>query len=441
MPPLRPPGPDALSVVDFGATPDDDGDDTGPIQQALDRLTPGQWLVFPPGRYLHNRSLRVTVAGARLWGEGARLHATNPDDQAIMLMADGAGIYGFTLTAAAVTRGSQPRQARVAVFPPSADTPPLAGNEIRGNRIVADPAADARAANSATAAGIFVFRARGFLVADNHVERTLADGIHVTAGSSSGRIVNNTVRETGDDMVGIVSYLGRRGESAETIAADLDTRLAHALVRDIVVEGNDLAGQYWGRGIAVVGARDVTVRANLVSDTTMAAAIYVSREAGWRTAGAHNIVIEGNTVRRVQTTTPRYVAASAPGARRRTGHAAIEVTARIGADEARLPALAEHLRIRGVRIEDNVVDDAAGDGIRVGAPGTGGAVGEISLLGNRIGAVRGQPLRVQGAAAHIACKGNSHDGRPAASAGCDAPIERATGASLACLRAALPKSR
>src|SRR5512138_2714363 len=39
-------------VRDYGATPDDDRDDSDAIQRALDALQPGDTLVFAPGRYL-----------------------------------------------------------------------------------------------------------------------------------------------------------------------------------------------------------------------------------------------------------------------------------------------------------------------------------------------------------------------------------------------------
>src|SRR5882724_6083232 len=84
-------------VTDFGVTPSDSVDNTDAIQRALNGLAPGEWLVFPPGRYLHSKTLHVKVPNTVLWGEGATLHATNPADEAVLLEADGASIYKFTL--------------------------------------------------------------------------------------------------------------------------------------------------------------------------------------------------------------------------------------------------------------------------------------------------------------------------------------------------------
>ena len=418
--PLNGPSGKARSVTEFGAVADDGKDDTAALQRALDALRPGEWLVFPPGQYVHSARLRVRVPGTKLWGRGAHLHATNPADMAVMLMADGAAIYGFTLTAITEKRGNKPHEARIAIHPESSDAPMLRGNEVRGNRIVADPTIDPRAVNSATTTGVFVYKARDFLVAENYVERSLADGIHITAGSAFGRVVRNVVRETGDDMIAMVSYLGRREESAAQIAADLAAR-AERVVHDIVVEGNDVAGQYWGRGISLVGARRITVRNNRISDTT---------------------------------TAPAYVAASLSHGLRKTGHPGILVYAQIENEEAREPALFELLRIRDVRIANNRIEEAANDGIRVSVRGrakgqargksdsdAGEPITAISIAGNRIERVRGKPLDVEGVdeGALLACRDNTTAGSSADVASCRRSQSHAAervvkGAELACLR-------
>ena len=93
--PLMGPSGKARSVTEFGAVPDDGRDATAAIQRALDAMKPGEWLVFPPGRYVHSTRLRVQVPGVKLWGRGAHLHATNPADMAVMLMADGGEVLMF----------------------------------------------------------------------------------------------------------------------------------------------------------------------------------------------------------------------------------------------------------------------------------------------------------------------------------------------------------
>jgi hypothetical protein len=251
-----------------------------------------------------------------------------------------------------------------------------------------------------------------------------------------------------------VSYLGRREESAAQIAGDLDARIERGLVHDVVVEANDLDGQYWGRGISLVGARGITVRGNVISDTTMAAAIYIARESGYRTAGVSDALIERNDIRHVQTTAPRYAAASAPPGRRKTGHAAILVVAQISDDEARIPALWQQLRIRGLRIEDNRIEDTASDAIRVSAPSgaasrsqddpsTTEAISDITVAGNRAEQVRGRVLALAGNAerAQIICRGNAGGGKGADLPDCAARSARRSavaGAALTCASEAVP---
>ncbi len=44
----------AKVVTSFGVAPSDTKDQTAAIQAALDALKPGDWLVFPAGKYLHS---------------------------------------------------------------------------------------------------------------------------------------------------------------------------------------------------------------------------------------------------------------------------------------------------------------------------------------------------------------------------------------------------
>jgi hypothetical protein len=196
------------NVKSFGAKGDGVTDDTAAIQNALTSLSAGDWLAFPAGTDVHSAELKVTRPNVVLWSEGAALKGTNPDRQAVMLQANGASIYNFTLTAVTDVRRDAPWNLRIAVFAADNATFWLTGNVIRNNRIIAGGAAGTALQNGASSAGIFVYRATNFLVAENTVQRSPADAIHMTAGSYKGRVLNNIVREPGDDMIAVVSYLG-----------------------------------------------------------------------------------------------------------------------------------------------------------------------------------------------------------------------------------------
>lgn len=361
--PAAPPAQAILKVTDFGATGNDEVDDTAALQRAIDALKPGQWLVFPPGRYLQGAALHVHQRGVTLWGTGATLHATRPESMAVVLAEDDISLLNFTLTADATTRGALPQQSRIAVWRRDRPEQGVRGATVRGNRII--PAGTQSL--SSTAGGIFLYRASHFLVAGNRIERTAADGIHVTGGSHHGRVLGNTLRETGDDMVGLVSYLGdgsfTRNTAAE-LAATLARRTEAKLVHDVLVANNDLAGAYWARGIAVVGGRHITILRNRIADATRAAAIYLAREGNYVTFGVHNVRVQDNRIDRVQTTRPGD-SGGRPLPARPSGHAAIQLHADLFEEERDQPALAEWLDIQDIAVVGNRVNGTASDGLRV----------------------------------------------------------------------------
>ena len=461
--PAAPPSQGVLKVTDFGAKGNDEVDDTAAIQRAIDALQPGQWLVFPPGRYLQGAALQVRRRGVTLWGAGATLHATRPESMAVVLAEDGVSLLNFTLTAEAQERGSAPQQSRIAVWRSDRPEQGVRGVTVRGNRIVpaGSPAPDT--ALSATSGGIFLYRASDFLVAGNRIERTAADGIHVTGGSHHGRVLGNTLRETGDDMVGLVSYLGdgqfTRNTAAE-LAATLARRTEAKLVHDVLVADNDLSGAYWARGIAVVGGRNITILRNRIADSTRAAAIYVAREGNYVTFGVHNVRVQDNRIDQVQTTQPRY-SGGRPLPERRSGHAAIQLHADLFEDERDLPVLADWLDIQDVAVLGNRVNGSASNGLRVNdtrrkagqaAPAMRGKRADGTVVERRLvpATVRGvwvesnQFQAVQGAALSwpdsgdeaptVHCAGNRLEGRAFdAPLRCAAPMtaqRMATGAAL-----------
>jgi Pectate lyase superfamily protein len=449
---------DAADVRKFGANPDDGQDDAAAIQAALNALQPGQWLVFAAGTYQQGKRLVVRTPGVVLWSEGATLHATNPLDQAVMLAADGASIYNFTLTAVTGSRLHAPWQSRIAVFDRVDRATHLRGNVIRGNRVVNAGAPGTATANSASSAGIFVFRADGFLVAGNEVKRSLSDGIHVTAGSRNGRVLANTVRETGDDMIAMVSYLKSgnwQTETAQTMAATFAERRDLQLVRNVLVAGNDVEGQYWGRGISVVGGADITLRDNRIARTTLAAGILLAREASYVTWGVSNVLVQRNAISQVQTTAPAYVPAGWPGSVSRTGHAGLEIHAFAFDDERLYPALMSALSVQDVRIEHSSVADAAVNGVRIGeGSGTfstltaqrddgsttsrrygGGDVGRISLSRIALSGTGSKPLAIKNQPTetfNVHCDSLTNQGAPLTDAACSGAAPAVSGSSMVC---------
>ncbi len=374
-----------VSVDDFGAKGDGETDDTAAIQQAIRSLTSGGTLRFTPGRtYVKSDLLVVDRADVKLWGYGAVLYSIITDEQAelkgdariaVQLAAPRTAIYGFSI--ATNLRQRPPGHANNKGIHLSSDD-----QEVVGNRLAY--------------AGILARFATNFLIAGNVVCRSTSDGIHTTSGSANGIIAANTVRETGDDMIAIVNY-----------------GLGEPTVGNILIEQNDVSGQYWGRGITVVGGRDVTIRDNRISRTTVGAGILIHSETSYETANVRNVKIEGNVIRDVQTSTPVYD----PDQKAKvTGHAAIDVYGQ-GSQ-----------KVSHVLIRDNTIDHTIKDGVQVR-----GNACSIGIAGNSMSQIGDLPIAIESAstaACPVACRGNTLSGAAVSDPSCRSEMPAVAGSSV-----------
>ena len=245
----------------------DGSDQTDALQQTVDGLQSGQRMVFAPGQYIVSRSLLVKNPGVVISGYGATLVSTNPSDQAIVLSGDGSTLVGFTLVGTGTTRLTTPASAKVEV---TGSNIQVLGVTIRGG----------------ASAGIFVFGGTDIAVVDNNVMSTLADGIHVTHGSHNILVQGNTVTGTGDDMVAVVSYQGDG-----------------ALSSNVLVTGNELSDNPWGRGVSVVGGAHVTITENTVQGVQKAAGVLVAQEDSYQTYSTTNVLVTGNVISDIENST------------------------------------------------------------------------------------------------------------------------------------------
>jgi hypothetical protein len=118
-------------------------------------------------------------------------------------------------------------------------------------------------------------------------------------------VIGNTVEETGDDMIAVVSYGAGEPKCG-----------------DILIEGNNVSGNYSGRGITVVGGKNVTIRRNTIAHTTHGAGILVNSETSWHTSDVHHVLVEDNQISHVQTTAAAY---NPINMRKKTGQGAIDI--------------------------------------------------------------------------------------------------------------------
>jgi parallel beta-helix repeat protein len=329
----------SLPIVDvrtFGALGNGVDDDSRAILDAIGSLHHGGTILFPPGTYRHGDTLAVRPANVTLAGSDATLLAGNPSRAAILLEGENSAIRSLTIASEPPgERGDRNEQSGVVV---SGHGNAVLGNIVRGFKN----------------AGILVVGARNYVIACNRVFDTKSDGIHSTDGASDGYVVHNSVVNSGDDGIAVVSYRTRPQASSVTI------------------EDNSVEHIRWGRGISVIGSTDVVIRRNRIRSVAMAAGIIVAREASYDTPGARNVIIESNTIVDVQ----RSLAPLA--GRDRTGHGAIELNSDSDGPE---------LGVSDVSVVGNSVEGSGYDGIRLH-----GNVSRIVISANRLSNVGGHAI-------------------------------------------------
>lgn len=377
-----------VNVDDFGAKGDGVTDDSDAIIAAIASLKTRGTIVFTPGKtYAKTKGFVLAVPGVRVWGYGAKMFSIVTAEQiragknavqlGFQLKAPDTAVYGLTIF-------SNLRSRLVGAMGNGAIQVTGPRQQVVDNRI------------EYTGNGVLVREGTDFLVARNVVFRSTSDGIHTTTRSKHGRVACNIVRENGDDMIAVVSY-----------------GIGDPNVGDVLIEDNDVAGQYWGRGITVVGGYDVTIRNNKVDKTTHGAAILVASDKSFKTSNVKNVVVEGNTITDVQNTDPAY---NPRGEFNRVNQGAIDVFAPKGQS------------VESVVIRNNSIARAKSDGIYVH-----GEVCGIGLESNQLKDVSGVPIRIasdQSDSCYVACRGNSKNGSSVDDKQCRSEMPHATGSTF-----------
>jgi len=256
----------SVNIVDFGATPNDSTDDTAAIKNAISSAqSQGKVVYVPAGRFNHTL---FYLYGMQMFGDGdtSILYAPNPDDIQIILQGDKSSLTNIKVSAATTVRSNSNK---FAVYMENA-------TNFTINHVTVDGANDA---------GILSYRSSFGQITDNNVQNTLADAIHTTAGSHDIYIARNVVRNPGDDMIAVVSYNG--GQCSNQAGFDM--------VYNVLIENNDVANSNWGRGISVVGGKDITIRNNKIANSS-AAGLYIASESSYNTCSVSNVRIESNTI-------------------------------------------------------------------------------------------------------------------------------------------------
>ncbi|MDB4989795.1 MAG: h16 [Myxococcaceae bacterium] len=365
--------PPIVRVDSFGAKGDGLTDDTAAIRRAVASMSQGGTLVFTEGRIYRKREVVIVEhPDVTLWGYGAILYTVVTDDEASVKAGSGVAIhlrgardalYGLTITSNLRTRPiGHPNESGVV----------LAGED----QTVMD--------NRFEYVGIFAENARHFTIARNVVYRCVTDGIHTTNNSSDGQVLSNVVRQTGDDLIAVVNY-----------------GLGEPTMGRVLIEGNDVAGNYWGRGISVVGGQDVVIRDNKI-DRTQAAAVMVHSETSWSTANVRRVVVEKNRITNMEVLPIEFDPIQVR--RHVSGHAAIDVFGQ------------GNQQVSDVLVRDNTITRARSDGVFVRGNACRVRVSRNTIVSAGDSAIHIETNRAE--ACPVVCDQNKHDGKPVAPDGC-----------------------
>lgn len=346
----------ALSVVNavfavIEISPDETGDCTQKIDEALAAARHQKTYVLArAGTYFHSGMLTVSGVELRGVGDETIFCATNPKMAAIRLTGVGAKLsqcmvmtsYAGKIAANSPDRLANPEAALIWVVGASTF------------------AIDHVFTRSGRSAGILINGAHGIKGGEEgfasithcKVQDTLADGIHMTNGSHSIRVVDNVVSNVGDDCIAVVSYKFQRGTA---VLKDEEE------CRDITVRGNQVGPNVWGRGLSVVGGGRVSLIGNTVSGA-FCSGVYLLSEDSYQTYSTHDILVQDNLIQHSNSTG-------------QSGHQGICIAGRKGFETRGITIQGNRILnsvgngillyrfVQGVTISDNLIDGATGCGI------------------------------------------------------------------------------
>lgn len=251
----------AISITDFGAVGDGRTDNQAALQKAFDQArASGQDIYVPEGVFAHSGTLSIDgidVSGA---GEGSVLKATQYGQEALYLHGDGVSLHDVGIEGVNGARLGTDESAQVVVQ----DATNFAIENVH--------------IDGSSSAGIKVNNSAFGHIADNSVENTKADSIHMVLGSHDIVVEQNHIQGSGDDGISVVSYQGG------------------GTVHGITIRENEVLDSTGGRGLSVVGGSDVLIEHNNVTNSAGHAGVYIAAEREWNTEAVHDVTVSGNTI-------------------------------------------------------------------------------------------------------------------------------------------------
>lgn len=256
-----------VSVTDFGAVGDGVTDDTAAIRLAF---ASSSRVFFPAGRWRVTSVLTIAGDDVLVHGVGSASvieYPTNGAASNLRLVFTGDNVTVRDLKFSEVN--SPTRTGLYGCLSFNGATNVLVENvEVDG----------------ASSTGIHVMDSHYGRITGCYIHNTCADGIHIQRGSSEWEITGNTVRDTGDDCIGVSSHGWPTADYVQSIA----------VTGNVVGSHNNLnAGS---RGINFAGVIGGTISDNVVHDTNACGIGVTSITEGGRTAVSGRINIGKNTI-------------------------------------------------------------------------------------------------------------------------------------------------
>lgn len=309
-----------VNIVAHGATANDGTDDTAAIGAAISAAkTAGKAVFVPAGTFHHNNHLIFNAVSLIGTGSGSVLHATNDLKQNVRLTGASGRVSDVKLTSSATTRGETGEHQRLHI---------LGATDFIIERVTVD---------GSHASGIFNYGGSRGVIRDCTVRNTMADGIHNTEAASHTVIEYNTVTQTGDDLIAVVSYQGDPGET-----------------NNITIRRNTVSSNTHGRGITVVGGNTILIEDNSISSPHVAGIYIASEFVKYNTFGVSNVIVRRNRIDRATIGHPD------------SGHGALMVYS------------STSLPVTNITFEDNKVYNSQKMAVHI----NGASVGTVQLTNN-----------------------------------------------------------
>jgi Right handed beta helix region len=206
-----------VPVTRYGAQ-SNGADGTGAIHDAA-KTDSARCVYVPSGTYGMSK---ITVdGGVKMIGDGdaSVLYAPDAANRQVKLAGSGAGLYSLKIHTVGKKRTDDDEGVWI--------------EEDATNFVIDDVTIDGGGP------GIITYAGSWGRITNNRVYNTKSDAIHISGGAHHIYIAGNKVRNSGDDMIAVVTYAYHPVSTYE-----------------ILIENNDVADQPWGRGISVVGRRE-----------------------------------------------------------------------------------------------------------------------------------------------------------------------------------------